>query len=468
MYIFVNALKNIGRNKGRNILIGVILFVLIFATGISLIIHDSSTQVIEGYKNKFGANVILTRDNSKVPANESEYKEPNINMYEAFSKSSLLKSSTISASGAGSVLNAKSVNQGTVTGPGLNQESGRTSQSGYVSPNNMLIGINKEAAKTAYNSTSRKIVEGKIFENDNEVIVSQELAELNNWKVGEEITVTIQDLLGSKTNEFKVKISGFYVDTLPSRYENDVQTAFTTKQNQIVMALETLKAASTTGSDMLYVTAEFEIKNPSKITELEKEFRKAGLPEYFNVKADDSAYKSIVAPVENMTDITKTFVFAIVILGGTVLIILSSIAIRERKYEVGVLRAMGMKKGKISFGLLSEMLVITAIALSLGLGSAAIASKPVANTLFSTQAISAPQSSQGGNQANNGSTDMTGPFKSGKADAIEPVTTIQAGLSPTAAGQLTLISLLLASISSIAGILFVTRYEPAKILSERN
>ncbi|MFU2108463.1 FtsX-like permease family protein [Paenibacillus larvae] len=41
-----------------------------------------------------------------------------------------------------------------------------------------------------------------------------------------------------------------------------------------------------------------------------------------------------------------TYIVIVLVLGAVILILLSSIAIRERKYEIGVLRAIGMKKGK--------------------------------------------------------------------------------------------------------------------------
>ncbi len=37
----------------------------------------------------------------------------------------------------------------------------------------------------------------------------------------------------------------------------------------------------------------------------------------------------------------------VLVFGGSVLILISILGIRERKYEIGVLRAMGMKKEKL-------------------------------------------------------------------------------------------------------------------------
>ena len=46
MYILQNAAKNIGRNKGRNILIGVIILVIIATSAIALIINNTANGII--------------------------------------------------------------------------------------------------------------------------------------------------------------------------------------------------------------------------------------------------------------------------------------------------------------------------------------------------------------------------------------------------------------------------------------
>lgn len=52
-----------------------------------------------------------------------------------------------------------------------------------------------------------------------------------------------------------------------------------------------------------------------------------------------------------MKKITMVFLIVVLVLGAIILTLLTSILIRERKYEIDVLRAMGMKKGKRCLGL---------------------------------------------------------------------------------------------------------------------
>jgi len=56
MFIYRNALKNLLRNKGRNILVSVILLIVMTATTASLSLNSLSDSMIEGVADNFGVN----------------------------------------------------------------------------------------------------------------------------------------------------------------------------------------------------------------------------------------------------------------------------------------------------------------------------------------------------------------------------------------------------------------------------
>ena len=64
MYILKNALVNIKRNKGRNILIGIIIVVIAAACAITLAIRESAEKIIASYEeqNKIEATISLNRE----------------------------------------------------------------------------------------------------------------------------------------------------------------------------------------------------------------------------------------------------------------------------------------------------------------------------------------------------------------------------------------------------------------------
>ena len=99
MYIFTNALKNIARNKGRNILLGAIILAIIVTTVISLIINTASGAIIEDYKKQFGTRVYINPDTSRVSVMSGEQSEQTVplrDVYAALAGSDNLMSADLS------------------------------------------------------------------------------------------------------------------------------------------------------------------------------------------------------------------------------------------------------------------------------------------------------------------------------------------------------------------------------------
>ena len=189
-----------------------------------------------------------------------------------------------------------------------------------------------------------------------------------------------------------------------------------------------------------------------------------GLSYDYLVVMNDAAYQAIVAPVEGLRSISITFVIMVLLLGAVILVLLSTIAIRERKYEIGVLRAMGMKKTKVALGLLCEMAVITAVCLGLGLGVGTLTAQPVTDALLTRQIEAAESAAQPPAHGQGGMMMMAGAQTIAAPQALAE---IDVSLSGAAMMQIALIALFLAVISSAASLASITKYEPIKILMER-
>lgn len=87
MYILKNAITSITRNKGRNILIGLVILVIACATSITLAINNTSTNLINTYKSKYQteATIGINRENMMKDFNPENKEEAKENMQEKFS-----------------------------------------------------------------------------------------------------------------------------------------------------------------------------------------------------------------------------------------------------------------------------------------------------------------------------------------------------------------------------------------------
>ena len=66
MFIFKNAWISIIRNKGRNILIGVIILVIACACTITLAINNTASDLIDAYSNSYSKELTLSFDRKQM------------------------------------------------------------------------------------------------------------------------------------------------------------------------------------------------------------------------------------------------------------------------------------------------------------------------------------------------------------------------------------------------------------------
>lgn len=446
MYIFKNAFFNLGRNKGRNIIMAAILFMVLFAGAISIIVGSSTTQLIERQKAQFGAPVTLIQDYRKIPPTQQFTALPTADELMHYTDSEYLQKSQLNAD---IPVNIKELYSG----------GDRNAEDRKNAP--VLMASLRKGAADEFSSGQRTLIEGHAVEEPNQCIISTELKQSAGLNAGDFITVQANSDEG-KTFELKLKIVGVFKNNF------NAQNLYGADPNQIVMDFKTLVASPVYTAVRGITQAQMVLKNPDDLEAFTKELQSKGLPEYYNVNVDDAAYKKVTLPLEGLKSITTTLTIVVTIFGAAVLLILSILSIRERKYEIGVLRAMGVKKGKVSLGLITETLFITICCLALALGSASLLSKPVGNLLLQTQTVSQTTenktlTNEQGDQVletNTGFADLA-------VDASE-LPALNAALDGPSSGYITLIALLLALSASAAGILFVIRFEPIKILSERN
>jgi putative ABC transport system permease protein len=203
------------------------------------------------------------------------------------------------------------------------------------------------------------------------------------------------------------------------------------------------------------VDAVFYLRRPDLLSAFEAEIRSKGLPDSYAVKTDESAFERLAAPVESLNKLALAFLLITLALGVVIMILLSAIAMRERKYEIGVLRAMGMKKKTVALGLWAEIIVITCICFALGLGAGKIISQPVSDSMMGWQSRpSGPQSSSLAERMN----------QSDDVRAEE----VNISVSGATALEIFGISVLLASIAGVISVSRITKSEPIKILMERH
>ena len=459
MYILQNALKNVARNRGRNVLMGAIIFAIIATTVVTLIINNTTSGIIDDYRNRFGSQVKISVDVEAWRASGAQAAGfPQITPQQSidFANSAFIKEYIMQIMIGVASENLKGKDEG---GGGNRLPSGDDEM---IMSQFYLTNLFFD-----FENGLRGIEDGRMVEGNNECMVSKEFADINSLSVNDTVRLFASlhnaDGTSRRKVQYDLPVVGIYFD-YTDEYPGVVQMPTANRRNEILTTTDTIFGPVREGESGMSVTTTYFLKNPSMVVDFEAEVREKGLSEFLRVETDEKGYNSIVGPVEGLKSISITFMAIVLVLGAVILMLLSSIAIRERKYEIGVLRAMGLKKGKVALGLWLEMAAITCVCLCIGLVIGKLIAQPVSDMLLAGQIEAANLAGAGFPAGTIASTDGSSLL----ANSLSTLDTLDVSLGMNTILQIIGIALLLASIAGLAAISKITKYEPIKILMERN
>ena len=156
-------------------------------------------------------------------------------------------------------------------------------------------------------------------------------------------------------------------------------------------------------------------------------------------------------------------------ISSLVLFVINMINIRERKYEIGVFRTIGMSKFKLTIQFIVELLLVAGIALIIGAVVGGFLAKPVGNMLLENE-IETTQSEeeQISNNFGRGGSSNKPEMQFNKKKQVETIDSIEAVVDFTVIIQLLGIGILLTLMSSLASMISIQRFSPLTILKERS
>mgnify|MGYP003291876102 CR=1 FL=1 len=388
--------------------------------------------------------------------------------------------------------------------PGGNMGGGKGM---FSSSDFSVIGYSSDSSMTSFIDGTASILDGGTMftegTTEKECVISEELAIFNDLSVGDTITLTNPSL---ETETYQLKIVGFYTSSSNNDFSMSMFGKSQDPANQIYMsavALQTILDASeessttitdeTTGRESESaitgsISATYVLANTESYNAFEEEVRTLGLDESYTVSSPDlQAFENSLTPLNTLSTMAGWFLIVILIIGAIILVVLNIFNVRERKYEVGVLTAMGMKKCKVAAQFMCEILIVTMIAVIIGAGIGAVSSVPVTNALLAGQVesqnsqqtqieenLGRPGNFPGGGMGGGMPSDMPDmgggkkPFENMFGQATDYITEVNSAMNLTVVLQMLGVGLLLTLVASMASVSFIMRYDPLKILANRD
>ena len=346
----------------------------------------------------------------------------------------------------------------------LNGYSSVESMSEFVSGTYTMTEITDDAWEIAFDG--------------NYVFINEELATYNELELNDKIVLEDED-----GNTYEFEIIGIYEET--DSGEASPMSMFSNSVNTIITNAEALvNIVSDNDSVDGTVTPTFIIDSYDNVEKLQEEFYEKGLDETYVLETNEETASSAVSVVSNVNTFATTFLVITLIIGGTVLFVINMINIRERKYEIGVLRTIGISKLKLTAQFVSELLIVALVALLLGAGLGAVMSKSVSNSLLASEIESSSEKTQAmqENFGGRGESSEKGEVSGGKmpggskesmnkmmgVPTVQAYDSINAVVDVTVILELLAIGLSLVLVSSLAAMISIQRFSPLTILKERS
>ena len=207
------------------------------------------------------------------------------------------------------------------------------------------------------------------------------LASLNELEVNDTITLINPN---DEDKTYTLTITGIYKEN--SDTSSDMTNMFSSSANTIIVPSAFVEQLMSDDEDLNVTTTPTYILTSKDVADkFADEVTEKGLNSYYSVTNNLEVVESATKSITNVKEFATTFLIITLIIGGVVLLVINMINIRERKYEIGVLRTIGMKKILVVIQFMTELLVVTIFGLLVGAGIGATCSVKVANNLLQTE-----------------------------------------------------------------------------------
>lgn len=219
---------------------------------------------------------------------------------------------------------------------------------------------------SSLNGTSLKITSGKTIDgskDSNDAMISTDMASKNNLKVGSTFTaygktLTVAGMFDSGTQGGNDQV----IVSLPTEQRLSSQSGDVTSAVATVDSLDNLSSATTA------------IKN--------------ALGSSADVTSSETQANQAVAPLNSVKNVSLYSLIGAAIAGSVIILLTMIMIVRERRREIGILKAIGGSNVRIIFQFMSEALTFTILAAVIGLIIGVIGGNPVTNMLVTNSSNS--------------------------------------------------------------------------------
>ncbi|AYF09940.1 ABC transporter permease [Bacillus subtilis] len=420
---------------------------------------DRQKQQDSGEKRSFESTPIKVSDANKLAAldhvksyNYTTSASANAGNFDAIESSSSSDSSSSSSSST-----AKNSQGGGQGGPQM------------VQADLSIEGVISTALVDDFSDGDSKITDGRAITKSDVgkkvTVINETLAEENDLSVGDSITIE------SATDEdttVKLKIVGIYKTT--SSGDDQAQNfSFLNPYNKLYTPYTATAALKGDDYKNTIDSAVYYMDDAKNMDAFVKAAKKTSIDfDTYTLNTNDQLYQQMVGPIENVASFSKNVVYLVSVAGAVILGLIVMMSIRERKYEMGVLMAIGEKRWKLIGQFLTEILIVAVIAIGLASVTGNLVANQLGNQLLSQQISSSTDSTQtASGQMPGGGGGMGGGMFGHSSSNVDVIDSLNVAVSMNDMLILGGIGILIAIIATLLPSISVLRLHPKTILTKQ-
>ncbi len=298
---------------------------------------------------------------------------------------------------------------------------------------NIAIHTNIVPTTIEFEEGTNTIVQGRFYTQDEidtnkpVAVISEELANLNNLKVGDTITynenqkngyfstmIEGSDLTIENFNH-DLEIVGIYTtinDVNPSSENFKYMSPYESPKNYIyapatvisqrsyddvVKLYNTLKAngkfESVFGSEMIEPSLDdfmapykviYLLDDPLSVDKFVQKYS-GTLSEYMKLNANNETFKSLAKPLDTLSFFASIIVWVVTVNAIVIISLVTALTLKTREFEIGVLLSLGVSKFKVILQLFAELILVALIGFSAAILSGSLIAGKVGDEVLKFQ-----------------------------------------------------------------------------------
>lgn len=419
MNFIKRGLLSITRNKGKSIILLLVIFVLGNLISGAISIQQATGNVETSIKEKLGAATTIELDYealnemSEEELGEYELKNLDLDLIKKIGELSYVKYYDYNTN---IYLGSKTVKS--YRGEHQEDFEEQVTDDSFMSMDFNIKGINY-APVLDFEEQKSKLTDGRVFkteeiENGSSVaIISKKLADKNGIQIGDTFVLN-SEIYGENSDkptavrDVVLEVIGFFEPQSVKKEEGsnkdqgmydwmdmDLQNTIYVP-NEVVIAenkahLEEYIKSDPEFAKMMeneemseYYAPIFVLNKPEDSASFEEEVKPL-VPELYTVRKASDQYETISAPIQSMSKLSNYVLIAAVVTTVLIIGLVVLLFLRDRKRELGIYLSLGERRGRLVGQIILEVMIVSLIGITLSLFTGNYLAQGVSDTMINTE-----------------------------------------------------------------------------------